>query len=29
MDLSKLSDDELQQLYAGTPAPKPEAGSAP
>jgi hypothetical protein len=29
MDLSKLSDDELQQLYAGTQAPKPDAGSAP
>ncbi|WP_345820101.1 hypothetical protein ABC766_29340 [Methylobacterium fujisawaense] len=29
MDLSKLSDDELQQLYAGTSAPKPEQGSAP
>ena len=29
MDLSKLSDAELQQLYAGTQAPQPEAGAAP
>lgn len=29
MDLSKLSDAELQQLYASAPAPKPDPGSAP
>ncbi len=29
MDLSKLSDDELQRLYQSAPAPAPSAGAAP
>ena len=29
MDLSKISDDELQRLYQSAPAPQAAAGAAP